>query len=227
MGQAKKREKEILELKKYEKQISRNFNSSDWSFDCIDWNYNEGYITGKVCIKKTKHSFSYCLEVLDWTEDNYYFENTLDLYNCNYQILENDNDEYKLNDEVKSFLQDLYNNEDNFIEKLKKDLMKILPIKDFKNAVQDDLDEYDLSDEELDECENSFDDDEPIINPVPCESCEGSGYHYLIEIEEYEKNSDIDLGTAIRCYKCGGDGVHEKGFSGYFKIDKNFVPYKE
>lgn len=215
MGQAKRRQKEIIELKKNQDYMIENFN-------CSEWFYEDGDLIGKVTINDSNYSFNYSLEVLNWTSKDYYFGNIV-IYNIDDEIEEIDDYEYKLKKEVKSFLQNLYNNnDDDFIEQFKKDLMKILPIKDFKNTIVDDLSKYKYS-EELDE----FYGNKPIKNPVICDGCDGSGYHYLVTIEEYKENPNIELSGEIRCYKCGGDGKHEESFEGFITSGKKFVSYKK
>lgn len=223
MGQAKRRAKEILELKKYQEYMRINF-------DCSEWSHNDGHIVGKISIKNSNLSFNYSLEVVICENKDYYFGDTLDIYNTDYEAENLDDIKYELNEEVKSFLQDLFNKND-FQKEFKENLMKILPIKDFKNEIEDDLDEYDLSEQEKAELEE-FDKlygAKPLVNPVVCDGCNGSGYHYLVTLEEYEKNPNLNLSeeTEIRCYKCGGDGEHEKGFEGYVTGGKIYVPYKK
>lgn len=212
MGQAKRRAKEILELKKYEEYMRINF-------DCSKWFYDDGDIIGEVSIKNSNHFFSYGLEVLNFTSKDYYFGTTLNIYNTN------ENEELKLNNEVKNFFQNLFD-KDDFLKELEKNLMKILPIKDFHNAIKDELYKYDYSKDEANRLEELYC-EKPIEDPVTCNNCDGSGYHYLVKLEEYKNNPNIDLGDAIRCYKCCGDGVHEKGSLGYGTNEKKFVPYKE
>lgn len=218
MGQAKKRAKEILELKEYQDYMRKNF-------DCSDWFYEDGSVIGKVSIKDSNHSFNYCLEIVNWTDKDYSFENTLNIYNINDEIEEFDDSEYKLNCEVKSFLQNLYK-KDDFVEQFRNDLMNILPIKDFKNEIENDINRYDYSDDEIAEIDRleQLYGEKPIENPVICDGCDGSGYHYLVTVEEYKENPNIELGGEIRCYKCGGEGKHEEGF---VTSGKKYVPYKE
>ncbi|MCK9224935.1 MAG: hypothetical protein M0Q02_07605 [Candidatus Muirbacterium halophilum] len=223
MGQAKRRAKEILELKKYQEYMRINF-------DCSEWFHNDGHIVGKISIKNSNLSFNYSLEVVICENKDYYFGDTLDIYNTDYEAENLDDIKYELNEEVKCFLQDLFNKND-FQQEFKENLMKILPIKDFKNEIEDDLNEYDLSEQEkveLDEFDKLYD-AKPFVNPVVCDGCNGSGYHYLVTLEEYEKNPNLNLSeeTEIRCYKCGGDGKYEKGFEGYVTGGKIYVPYKK
>lgn len=87
---------EILELKKYQDYMRK-------IFDCSDWFYEDGRVIGKVSIKDSNHSFNYCLEIVNWTDKDYFLENTLNIYNINDEIEEFGDSEYKLNREVKSF----------------------------------------------------------------------------------------------------------------------------
>ncbi|MBS4069591.1 MAG: hypothetical protein WC279_12415 [Sulfurimonas sp.] len=220
MGQSKRRAKEILELKKYQEYMRINF-------DCSEWFHNDGRVVGKVSIKNSNLSFNYSLEVVICANKDYYFGNTLDIYNIDDEVEEIGDEEFELNDEVKFFLQDLFN-KDDFLKELKENLMKILPIKDFKNKIENELDRYDYSEEEeeIDRLEKLYG-KKPIENSVICDGCNGSGYHYLVTIEEYRKNPNIELGGDIRCYKCGGDGKHEEGFEEYVTYGKKYVPYKK
>ena len=230
MGQAKRRATEILELKKIKKyqEIKEYQECMGINLDCSKWFYEDGHIFGIVSIKNSNHSFNYSLEVVHCVNNEYHFGSTLDIYSFNDEVKKIGDEEFKLNDEVKFFLQDLLN-KDDFLKELKENLMKILPIKDFRNEIEDDSEEYDYSDEEVAEMERLEEiyGEKPIENPVVCDGCNGSGYHYLVTLEEYKENPNIELGGDIRCYKCGGDGEHEKGFEGYVTGGKIYVPYKK